>query len=163
MLFVNVLTTLLHLLLHAAAHGELTGSRPYCLLDVDVDLGAKRFFVFGELDYVFNQARHMFPSNLSILLALLPELLPLLRISVLHGWDFLREYILDRQDLVKQLELLLGPLFVFLGNQESVQLDDVLESVDYKGFKGSSLQNLVVIDIQLLKRLQTFNFGQENK
>lgn len=62
---------------------------------------------------------------------------------------------MDGEDLVKELELLLGHLLIELIDGHAVEVLDVLETVNYKALEGFALEYFVVQDYQVLQRLKT--------
>jgi len=106
---------------------------------------------------------------LCVFLLQLADLLPLDRVTRLHAWRLPREYVLNREDLVEELELLLRHFLVLLGDGDAVELKkgqrvrvigygvdgtylvDVLKSVDDEALEGARVQHLVVVDVELVQ------------
>ena len=81
---------------------------------------------------LLDDAQHVEVRELKVLLRQETLLLPFLR-GVRSGearWlHFLREDVLDREDLVEKLKLLLGDLLVYIVDREAVKVCDMLETV----------------------------------
>ena len=119
----NVLdAALLHLLLELPVADQFTRGllnrvfhcKEQLLLDVASVHCALARFVDDALQPV--------PGELAMLLAELAEFLPLCSVGILHEGRLLGEDVLDRQDLVEQLELLLGEFPVVLADLDAVEL-----------------------------------------
>ena len=86
---------------------------------------------------LLDDIQHVEVRKLQVLLRPETLLLPFLcgvRSGEARGLHFLREDVLDREDLVEELELLLGDLFVYIVDSKAVKVSDMLESVHNKRF-----------------------------
>ena len=104
-------------------------------------------------------------SCLTVLFSLLPEFLSLC--SVVTGglvrWRLFSKNILDRENLVEELELALSKLPVVWCNRPSIELLDVLESVCDEWLEGETVKQLVVIHPEIGDRRKAFDLWQENE
>lgn len=57
------------------------------------------------------------------------------------------EHILNRQDFIKKLELLFGNAPLILIQVAAIEIFDMLEPVDDKGFEADAPHNFVVVDL----------------
>lgn len=129
-------------------------------MHVDVLHGALRLHLFNNrLDKLL--AHDM--TDLSVLLLESAHLLTLLRVRSLHAWRLAREQVLDRQYLVEQLELLLRHLLVTIYDRQSVELSNVLEAIHDEAFERTSIQHFIVVDKQLLERLNALDLAEQNE
>ena len=65
---------------------------------------------------------------------------------------------MDGEDLVEQLEFLLGHLLVCIVDRNAVELIDVLEPVNHKRLQSPSVEHFVVVNVQRVKRLDALDF-----
>ena len=102
---------------------------------------------------LFDDTQHVEVRELQVLLRSETLLLPFLRgvrSREARGLYFLREDVLDREDLVEKLELLLGDLLVYIVDCEAVEVCDMLETVHYERLEGLAGQHFVVHDDEIL-------------
>ena len=97
---------------------------------------------------LLDNPEHIHVSKLQVLFRPESLLLSLLsRVSTKKSWCWLlSEYVLDREDLVEELELLLRDLFVRVIDGLPVEVSDVLETVDNEGFQRFAVEDFVVND-----------------
>jgi hypothetical protein len=102
---------------------------------------------------LLDDAQHVEVRELQVLLRPETLLLPFLR-GVRSGearrLHFLREDVLDREDLVEKLELLLGDLFVYIVDSKAVKVSDMLESVHNERLEGLASEHFVVSNDEIL-------------
>jgi hypothetical protein len=102
---------------------------------------------------LFDDTQHVEVRELQVLLRSETLLLPFLR-GVRSGkarrLHFLREDVLDREDLVEKLKLLLGDLFVYIVDRKAVKVCDMLETVHNERLEGLAGQDFVVHDDEIL-------------
>lgn len=103
----------------------------------------------------------MHASNLAIFLTHFAQFLPSRRICALHAWWFLRKYVLYRKNFIKQLKLLLRYLPIIIVYHHTVELSNVLEPICNEALECHCLQDFVIIDVKLIKRLYAFDFAQK--
>lgn len=67
------------------------------------------------------------------------------------GNHLLCEYVLYREDLIKELELLLGDFLVQIVDSVAIEIVDVLETVHNETLQGLRLQDLILSNDKLLQ------------
>ena len=91
----------------------------------------------------------------------------------MHDKWLFREHVLDTQDLIKELELLLGVSLVDFGYDDAVELKrkdglecgvwtyllDMLKPIDNKRLQCQTIKNLVVVDVNLFEAAYAFDFA----
>ena len=113
---------------------------------------------------LLDDAQYVEVRKLQVLLRPETLLLPFLcgvRSGEARGLHFLREDVLDREDLIEKLELLLGDLLVYIVDSKAVKVSDMLESVHNERFEGLAGQHFVVRDDEILQGANAFNLREK--